>query len=243
MTGTRLYAPGPYELDQVLELPDSARDHLRARRLRPGDPLTLFDGADGIASARLERVDKRGATVRIEAVGEGGVEAPLRLTLIQGMGKGDAMDLVVQKATELGVAAIAPVYTANSVVRLKGERAVRKHGHWQRVAVSACEQCGRNTLPRIEPPAPLSEVIDGLRGESGVVISADAGHGLNALAERASGHLALAVGPEGGFSDDELDRLTKAGWSACHLGPRVLRMETAALAALTALGLRFGDLG
>jgi 16S rRNA (uracil1498-N3)-methyltransferase len=243
MISTRIYAPGPYQVDADLAIPDTARDHLRARRLRPGDRLILFDGHNRTAEASLERIDKRGATVRIEAVREGNAESPLAVTLVQGMGKGDAMDWVVQKATELGVAAIVPAYTDNSVVRLKGERAARKHEHWQRVAISACEQCGRNTLPRIDAPAPLSEVIGGLAGTTGVVISADATRAMSDLPEPDAASLALAVGPEGGFSGAELEQFTARGWYACHLGPRVLRMETAALAGLTVLGLRFGDLG
>jgi 16S rRNA (uracil1498-N3)-methyltransferase len=242
MTATRIYAPAVYTPGATLDLPDPAREHLRARRLRPGHGLTLFDGSGHSAGARLERLDKRGAQAAIEYVAEGGPEAALPIRLLQGMSKGDAMDTVVQKATELGVASILPVYTDHAVVRLKGERAARKHEHWQRVAISACEQCGRNTLPSIAPPQGLDEATAGLDAVQGVVISAAATQGMGSLTW-SSGPIALAVGPEGGFSDTELERLTGAGWQACRLGPRILRTETAAIAGLTAIGLLGGDLG
>ncbi len=242
MTATRIYAPASYTPEATLALPDAARDHLRARRLRPGDSLTVFDGAGASAEARLEHLDKRGAQARIVRLAEGDPAAALPITLVQGMGKGDAMDIVVQKATELGVASVRPVYTDNAVVRLKGDRAVRKQEHWQRIAISACEQCGRNTLPSVASPQTLADATAAMATVQGVVITADAARGMGSLA-RPGGPMVLAVGPEGGFSHREIERLTGAGWQACRLGPRVLRMETAAIAGLTAIGLLFGDLG
>jgi len=242
MTHTRIYAPGPYQPDQRLELPETARDHLRARRLRPGAELTLFDGHGTHASAVMEELHRRGASATIQNVEQGSPESPVAVTLIQGIGKSDAMDLVIQKATELGVARILPVYTDNSVVRLKGDRAARKRGHWQRVVVSACEQCGRNIVPEVDAPQSLSQAMNGLSDCYGIVVSAEADQGLSAMATTHT-RLALAVGPEGGFSDAEHRRFSEASWQAVRMGPRVLRTETAALTGLAAIGLRFGDMG
>lgn len=242
MNATRIYAPARFVPGAVIELPSGARDHLRARRLQSGDNLTLFDGDGRSAAATLETLDRKGASACVDSVQEGSPESPIAPVLIQGLGKGDAMDLAVQKATELGVARIAPVHSDNTAVRLKADRAQRKHEHWQRVAVSACEQCGRNTLPRIEPPQPLEDAAAALADKDGVVLSADAPTSIGGLSPP-TGDMVIAVGPEGGFSEREIGSLTHQGWRACHLGPRVLRMETAALTGLAALGLLFGDLG
>lgn len=202
----------------------------------------MFDGHGRSATARLETLDRKGASVRIASVLEGGPESALAPVLIQALGKGDAMDLVIQKATELGVARVIPVYSDNSAIRLKAERAQRKHGHWQRVAISACEQCGRNTVPLIEPPQVLDDAAAALAGKGGVLVSATASRSVHEIPALRPGAV-LAVGPEGGFSEREIALLAQQGWEVCHLGPRVLRMETAALTGLAALGLLFGDLG
>lgn len=153
------------------------------------------------------------------------------------------MDLVVQKATELGVSSIVPVLSARSVVRLAGERAARRRAHWQAVAVNACEQCGRATLPEILPPSGLDAALASVADDATrLVADPDAGVGLAALTRPAAG-LTLLIGPEGGLDDGELARAATTGFRSFRLGPRVLRTETAAIAALALIQGLWGDLG
>lgn len=219
-----------------------ARHLLRVLRLGPGAALRLFDGRGREHAAQVEGAQLDGATARVLAACETLPESPLRITLLQGIGRGERMDLAVQKATELGVASIVPVLTARSVVRLRGERAARRQAHWQGVAVSACEQCGRAVVPEVLGPRDLAAALAALPvGGARVLPDPGAATALAAL-ERPVGGLALLIGPEGGLDERERRQARAAGFRAVRLGPRILRTETAAIATITLAQGLWGDL-
>jgi 16S rRNA (uracil1498-N3)-methyltransferase len=231
--------PGP-----GFALPPAAAGHVaRVLRLGAGDPITLFDGSGMDFPARIVAAGKRGVTVDVGPGVTVGTESPLAITLLQGIGRGPRMDLVLQKATELGVAAIRPLLTSRTVVRLDEERAAQRRQHWQRILVSAAEQCGRSTLPVLHAPASLA---DALAAEAGkpwrFFLDPAATPGLPAgiAGARAA---AVLVGPEGGLSPHERALATASGFRGLRLGPRILRTETAPLAALSILQFLAGDLG
>lgn len=167
MSRARIHVDTPLAAGATLTLPAETTQHLKAFRLRPGDELVLFDGRGGEYRARLEALERREA--RLALLGHHPVEreSPLALTLVQGVARGERMDFTVQKAVELGVRRIVPVFTDNGVVRLEARRREKRRQHWQRVAVAACEQCGRNRVPEVAPPRPLAEVWPELAGEAG----------------------------------------------------------------------------
>jgi len=211
-------------------------------RLGPRAALTLFNGRGGEYAASIEQV--RGGEVTV-AVGEHRPierESPFPLTLAQGVSRGERMDLVVQKATELGAARLVPVLTERSIVRLDEEQSDRKSSHWRAIAIAACEQCGRNRLPEVALPTQLSEFLRQPAGESvQLLLSPGATQRIEDVPRPARGATVL-IGPEGGLSDAEQNAARTAGFTAVNLGPRVLRTETAAIAALTLLQREFGDL-
>lgn len=224
-----------------LILPEAAARHVAlVLRMRRGDTLTLFDGAGHEACATLVDVDRKRVAVRIDAVGAGQGESPLVVHLGQAISKGDRMDYAIQKAVELGVAAITPLYTAHGDVRLKGERQAKKLAHWQAVAASACEQCGRATLPPVHAPSSLADWLTGRDEALRLMLHPAAEH--HGLDGDIPASAALLIGPEGGLSPTEVDAAREAGFSALSLGPRILRTETAPVVALSLLQFRFGDL-
>ncbi len=238
----RVFQNIPLSIGAVLELaPESANYLLRVLRLRPGASLILFNGEGGEYQAVLEETGRRTATARVVDFAPTEAESPLAITLVQGISRGERMDFTVQKAVELGVTRIVPVIAERTVVNLKGERRERRREHWQAVAVSACEQCGRNRVPMVDEPidlrAWLEREVDGLR----LMLDPGASDGFSALV--ASRSLTLLIGPEGGFSEQEIALAAERGYRGLRLGPRVLRTETAGIVALAALQLRFGDLG
>lgn len=229
--------------DSFIELPDEAARHaLQVLRLRAGDAVTLFNGRGGEFDALIENADRRVLRLRVARWRDLERESPLAATLIQGISAGDRMDFTIQKAVELGVAGIQPVATQRAVVRLSEDRAAARQTHWRRVAIASCEQCGRNRVPAIHSVLSLEEYCaqppgDGLR----LLLAPGAPQRLRDLGtERATG-VTLAAGPEAGFSGEEEARLLRAGFIAVGLGPRVLRTETAAPAALAALNALYGD--
>jgi len=240
---TRVYVDGALEPGTRLTLPASAAAHLtRVLRLRPKAAVTLFNGQGGEYAASIEQV--RGGKVTL-AVGEHRAierESPFPLTLAQGVSRGERMDLVVQKATELGVARLVPVLTERSVVRLDEELAGRKSDHWRAIAIAACEQCGRNRLPEVALPARLREFLRQPAADSvRLLLSPAAARRIEGV-PRPARAVTVLIGPEGGLSDEEQADAQAAGFTAVNLGPRVLRTETAAIAALTLLQREFGDL-
>lgn len=236
----RLYVDAALAAGARVTLPDEVAHHaVTVLRLRDGEPVTLFNGQGGEYEARL-RVAGRGALAELGEHRAVERESPLAVTLVQGVSSADRMDFAVQKAVELGVAALQPLQTARSIVRLAGEREEKKLAHWRRVVAAACEQCGRNRIPPVAAPLSVPEHCaapgEGLK----LLLSPSAGARL-AEAARGAARLSLAVGPEAGFSDDEEGLLLRAGYVAVSLGPRTLRTETAGPAALAALNALAGD--
>lgn len=242
MSSKRVYVDGALSPGAVLELPRAAALHLaKVVRVRSGDSLVLFTGDGREFAATVESA--RGSQVTA-AVGEARSvdrESPLAITLTQCIARGDRMDLIVQKATELGVARIVPVLSRRSVVRLDAAQAQSKAAHWRSIAVNACEQCGRNRLPQIEPPRPLLEHL-GAPAAAGPRLLLEPGAAATASGFAVGSAVEIAIGPEGGFDPDELEALRVSAFAPVRFGPRVLRTETAAIAALAWLQSRFGDL-
>ncbi len=237
----RLHVAADFTVGGDVVLPEGPARHVaRVLRLSPGAPLVLFDGHGRVAWARLVEADRKRVVARVETIEAGGGESPLAVHLGQAISKGDRMDYAIQKAVELGVAAITPLYTEHGDVRLKGEREAKKLAHWQAVAASACEQCGRATLPPVHPPLPLARWLKG-RDEALRLVSHPGAAGALDRAEPPAS-AALLIGPEGGLSADDLAAALASGFSPLSLGPRILRTETAPVVALSLLQYRFGDL-
>lgn len=241
MRTPRIHLPVSLNPHTTLALPaDQAAHALSVLRLKAGAPVRVFDGAGHEHEAVLELAGRRGAAVRVGAAVTPLPESPLRITLAQGIGRGERMDFVVQKAVELGVAAIVPLLTARAVVRLDDARGARRQARWQALAVSACEQCGRARVPQVAAPVGLDAFLGTLPPGQGVMLDP---RGECSLADLAlTDAVTVLIGPEGGLDDDERAAARAAGFAPVRLGPRVLRTETAALVALTLLQARGGDL-
>jgi 16S rRNA (uracil1498-N3)-methyltransferase len=243
---TRVHVPGPLAAGATLELGSRAGQHLvRVLRLASGAALAVFDGAGHEHAATIASI--REARVRVlvgEALAPAG-ESPLAITLAQGISRGERMDYAIQKATELGVARIAPLLCERSVVKLDADQAARKLEHWQGVATAAAEQSGRAVVPRIDAPRRCLEHLGSAvapgAAEARLVLAPLAAAGPAALPPGLT-RIELLIGPEGGFSDGELAAAAHVGYAALRLGPRVLRTETAAAAAIAVLQTRYGDL-
>ena len=206
----------------------------KALRMRPGEALTLCDGKGTDFDGVLETVTDRQVTVRISASRPSQAEPTLAVTLYQGLPKGDKMDWIIQKAVELGVTAVVPVATRRSVARLEG-KADKKQERWQRIAAEATGQCGRGMLPSVERPLSWSQALSRLSGEPALVFYEGGGRPLRELVTPSTRRLSVFVGPEGGFDPEEIDAIRRQGGGVATLGPRILRCETAPLAALTLL--------
>ena len=213
----------------------------KALRMRPGEALTLCDGKGTDFEGVLETVTDRQVTVRITASRPSQAEPTLAVTLYQGLPKGDKMDWIVQKAVELGVTAVVPVATRRSVARLEG-KADKKQERWQRIAAEAAGQCGRGMLPSVERPLSWSQALSCLSGEPALVFYEGGGRPLRELVTPSTRRLSVFVGPEGGFDPEEIDAIRRQGGGVATLGPRILRCETAPLAALTLLMHRSGNM-
>jgi 16S rRNA (uracil1498-N3)-methyltransferase len=242
---TRLYFPDEIPDHSECVLPAAQAHHVaRVLRLAAGDALTLFDGAGTEYPAVISHLDKSAVKLRVGESRECDRESPLWITVAQAISSGERMDFTVQKAVELGAARIVPLISSRCVVRLSGERAVKRVAHWQAVAVSACEQCGRNRVPQIAAVASLADWLGRQPGPGGATRLLLAPRGDVRLREiaRPAGEVTLLIGPEGGFAPEEADAAGRAGFTAVRLGPRVLRTETGAVAALAALQTLWGDL-
>lgn len=243
MRSIRGYLDAPLATGATLALPEALTHHLtRVLRLKRGDPVTLFNGDGNDYLARLVSLEKRGAEALVESQEQVHTESPLRLTLAQGLCRGEKMDLVLQKATELGVSHVELLASERSEVRLSGEREERRMGHWRQVIASACEQCGRARLPALTAPVALPTWASSRAGQAELRITLDPGADLRLRDLPIATDVVLAVGPEGGFADSELALLQRNGFVGVRLGPRILRTETAGLAALAALQTLRGDL-
>jgi 16S rRNA (uracil1498-N3)-methyltransferase len=245
MALTRLFIRSALQAGLELTL-DSEQAHYLGRtlRLRAGESLAVFNAESGEFAATIESIGKSSATLVVGDHRETATESPLRVHLVQGVSRGERMDFVVQKATELGVKRITPVLTEYGVVKLSGSRAEKRRDHWQKVAQSACEQSGRTRPPLIEVPVPLKTWFGATTSEADVDLILKPGAGTPMASLTApSKKVCLLIGPEGGFSDVEYDDAEVSGFVAVSLGPRVLRTETAALAAVTVAETLWGDLG
>ena len=235
----RFFCPGPLSAGASVVLPDDAAHHAtRVLRLRAESAVELFDGA-GTACPGTLLATKAPVSVALGAPRPVEPEPRCHITLVQALASGDKMDWVVQKAVELGVSVIQPVAAKRSVLRLDGARADKRVAHWQKVAVSACEQSGRNRLPEIAPVCSLEHWLATASG--GWVLAPAAAQALRTRAAPQDGRICLLVGPEGGWDDAELAAMRARGIEAVSLGPRVLRTETAGLAAVAAIQALWGD--
>ena len=238
----RFYLPAPLAVGATVALDATAFHHaVRALRLKLGAALHLFNGQGGAFAATLIEIGKREAWARVMADVPGEVESPLPVVLAQGIARGDKMDYTLQKAVELGASAIQPLFTERSGVDLTGERRLRKVQHWRGIVIGACEQCGRNRLPEVREPLSLTDWL-GQPAAPGwrLLLDPAAGRGLRGLAPLA-GAVLLLIGPEGGLSPAEITQARAAGFTGIRLGPRILRTETAGVAALAALQALWGD--
>jgi 16S rRNA (uracil1498-N3)-methyltransferase len=238
----RFHCAVPLQAGLALALPPGAARHVQVLRMQPGESLTLFDGAGGEYAATIERMGRSEVAVNVGAHDPVEREAPQAVHLALGMPANDRMDWLVEKATELGVASIQPLMTAHGVLRLAGERADKKRAHWEAIAIAACEQCGRNRVPQIHPVRTYAEWLGASIDDSAqrlVLSLATSTQPLSVLAMAApagNGSWRVLSGPEGGLSADEEERALAQGFRPARLGARVLRSETAALAALMLLG-------
>jgi 16S rRNA (uracil1498-N3)-methyltransferase len=231
----RLFVPGPIAAG-VVALGEAATRHAQVLRLQPGDALRLFDGRGGEWRARLHAMGKREASAEAIEHDAAERELPVAVTLALAMPAGDRMDFVVEKATELGAAAIQPLTSERSVLRLAGERADKRRAHWRSIAIAACEQCGRNRVPEIGAPRALGEWLAALPPSAGtrcLLAWRDAAPWTSAT----EGPVLVLSGPEGGFTDAEEDAARARGFVPTSLGARVLRADTAPLAALASIAL------
>ena len=241
-TGTRLYCDSPLSPGAEFALPEAAARHaVTVLRLQVGDTLNLFNGEGGEYQASLVAVSKREARVRLTEFHAAERESPLAITLALGISAGERMDYSLQKATELGVTAIQPLATERSVVKLAGERAGKRLQHWQHVVIAACEQCGRNRVPAVAPVQTLfGYLATADRRLRRLLLSPDAATPLKQVPRSAA--VVLLVGAEGGLAPSECEAAEASGFEPVSLGPRILRTETAPVAALAVLQSLWGDL-
>lgn len=239
----RIYHPEPLSSHSEVALSEDAANHVgRVLRMGLGQALQLFDGSNQVFDAEITQADKKSVRVR---TGNGRLEdreSPLNLHLGQVISRGDKMEFTIQKSIELGANTITPLFSERCGVSLSGERLAKKLQQWQKIAIAACEQCGRNRIPLVRPAMALeawcAEQDDSLK----LNLHPRASHSINTLPLPVN-HVRLLIGPEGGLSADEIAMTSGHGFTDILLGPRVLRTETTALTAITALQVRFGDLG
>ena len=245
MTTTRLFIDDDLRSGQELRLGSEKTRYVgRVLRLRVGDSLAVFNGRDGEFGATIYTLGRSAAGLLIGERVDSAAESPLKLHLVQGVSRGERMDFVIQKATELGVKRISAVLTQHGIVRLDATRAAKRRDHWQSIAESACEQSGRTRPPLIDPIMDINDWYGARTKEADtdLILRPYAETALASVTAPAT-KVCLLIGPEGGFSDKEYGDAEAAGFAAVSLGPRILRTETAAVAALTIAQTLWGDLG
>jgi 16S rRNA (uracil1498-N3)-methyltransferase len=244
MRSIRIHVDMPLASGQAFTLPAQAGEHVaRVLRMEVGAPVVLFSGEDGMEfDATLASVGKREVVANVGAGRAVHNESPLALTLVQGVARGEKMDLIVQKATELGIARIVPILTERSEVKLDAARGEKRLLHWRAVAASACEQSGRARVPRVDAAVPMATWLASLE-DDGAMRLALLPEGTRRPGElQLAGPALLAIGPEGGFGERDRAALAAHGFTGLRLGPRILRTETAGLAAIAALQALYGDI-
>lgn len=239
----RFYCPGPLAAGVTAELPEAVAHHLHVVRMQAGAALTLFNGEGGEFSAELVEIGKRRAVARVDAHLPREAELPYAITLAQALPEAAKMDWIIEKAVELGVAAIAPLAAQRCVVRLAGERAAKRQAHWQGVIVAASEQCGRNRLAELAELADLAAWIARRDHQRPILLTPRAAQSLPDWARQQPPQaLSLLIGPEGGFTSEEEDAAIAGGALPLSMGPRILRTETAGIAAVAALNALWGGM-
>ena len=239
-TQPRIYTPEDLALNSRLDLDSQASTHLiKVLRLNEGAELRLFNGDGCEYLAQITVANKKNAQVEISAVLSTDPKVSFPLHLGQVISKGDRMDFTIQKATELGITDITPLWSERCDVRLKGERLEKKMEHWKKVAISACEQSGRNHIPTIHPAMNYQDWARSVETDTKLVLHTRDQKPLAEIKTPAS--VALLVGPEGGITDEEVEFCIQQGFTGLTLGPRILRTETAALAALSLFQYLWGD--
>jgi 16S rRNA (uracil1498-N3)-methyltransferase len=240
---TRVYVEECLSVGQRLVLTANAGNHItRVLRLRVGATLTLFDGRGGEYTGSINEIRRDVVLVSVLEHRQLERESPFQLTLAQGISRGERMDWVVQKATELGVARIAPIFTERSVVNLDEKQAAKKVQHWRSIAIAACEQSGRNHVPEIAAPVAIYDFLQRRASGGAALLLSPVATLRIADVTAVSGEATILIGPEGGLTDVEQEAASTANFTPVRLGPRVLRTETAAVCALTLLQQKFGDL-
>jgi 16S rRNA (uracil1498-N3)-methyltransferase len=238
----RCYEPQPMALGDTLYLGDNNVQHLaRTLRMRAGDQVLLFNGEGQEYLARLTDVDKRSVQVCIESSEAPQRESALRIHIGQALSRGERMDYAVQKATELGMARMTPLFSERCEVKLNSERQDKRLRHWQQVAISACEQSLRCTVPQVDAPASLEHWVRSVEADLKLVLHHHSARALGQLPRPSS--IALLIGPEGGLTETEVELAMAAGFQPVALGPRVLRTETAPAVAQAILQYQWGDMG
>ena len=246
MSDPRFFSPQPLSVGVCVDLSESAARHaVQVLRLREGDGLRLFDGRGGEYAARIAGARRSRVCADVLEWHDRECESPIEITLVQALQAGEKMDLTVQKSVELGVKRIVPVSSRRGVVRLEGDRALRRVAHWRGVAAAACEQCGRNRVPEVAEIVGLDRWLGQQACGEGVLrlmLDPASGQTLDSVSRPATnGRVELLIGAEGGLSPEEMELAVRAGFTGVRLGPRVLRTETAGLAALAAIQCLWGD--
>ncbi|KTD76432.1 16S rRNA (uracil(1498)-N(3))-methyltransferase [Legionella waltersii] len=242
MREVRIYQAGDYQSGQVIELSSEAGQHVAVvLRMQPGSKLTLFSGNNQEFEAVIQQVKKKQVFVTIGEAKEANRESPLLIHLAQAISKGDRMEMVMQKAVELGVACITPIITERCQVKLDHDRMMKKMQQWQNIIISACEQCGRNRVPEVQFPMSLERFLKESSAKLKLVLHPNE---RKTWRDYTFSHqdIALLIGPEGGLSEEEVKQASGHGFLPLSLGPRILRTETAAITALTVLQAVAGDL-
>jgi 16S rRNA (uracil1498-N3)-methyltransferase len=238
----RIYEPMPLGVGQTLALSEDGANHIgRVLRMQAGQTLELFNGDGQQYQTLITHVGKKSVEVNIESAQTVSVESPLAIHLGQVISRGDKMDFTIQKSVELGVTCITPLFSERCGVKLPADRLEKKREQWQKVVISACEQCGRNTVPMVRMPMELDDWLAEQTLELKLNLHPRAEYSISTLPVPEHG-VRLLIGPEGGLSSDEIARTVTHDFKEMLLGPRVLRTETAALTVITALQCRFGDL-
>jgi len=238
----RFFYPNSLQEQAQIILDGDAFHHaIHVLRCKKGSQLELFNGEGLQANGEILSLDRRTATIFLEKVSMVNNESSLNTILIQGISKGERMDYCLQKATELGVSAVYPVITEYCNVQLKDSQWEKRMMHWSKVMISACEQCGRNSIPKLAPPMPLFDALNALREQHAIYLLHPTNSQPFNLAKPKNNAIGFVVGPEGGFSEDEVDHIMSIGISSLKLGPRILRSETCGVVALSIAQSLWGD--
>jgi 16S rRNA (uracil1498-N3)-methyltransferase len=240
---TRIYQPIAICSATTLDLDNAASHHVaRVLRMQVHDSITLFNGLGGEFNAQIVAINKRSVTVQVGEHIVRECESPVQIVLALGISRGEKMDYTIQKAVELGVTTIIPLLTERCNVKLDAEKRAKRSAHWQSIIISACEQSGRNKVPSLSPALTFSQWLPNLSGAYGFVLSPSSSYKLHQVQAKPISQVIVFIGPEGGLSPLEIQQASAYGLIPLNLGPRILRTETAALAALTAIQCHFGDM-